>query len=67
MSLVSNLKCLGAMFCLLAVASPAAQAGTLGLLGQVQPTPEPSSLILIGVGAATVFAFAWRKNRRKIQ
>jgi hypothetical protein len=66
MSLVSNLKRLAAMFCVLAVVTPAAQAGTLGLLGQVQATPEPSSIILVGVGAAALFAYTWRKNRKRI-
>jgi hypothetical protein len=66
MSFLRTWKRFSAALCALLVVAPSAHAGVLGLFGQTQPTPEPSSVILIGIGAAGVFAYTYRKRRKKI-
>jgi uncharacterized protein (TIGR03118 family) len=36
---------------------------TAGQFGEIAPTPEPSTLVLLGVGAVGLLAYRWRRRR----
>jgi hypothetical protein len=33
------------------------------VIATAQPTPEPASLTLLGIGAVSLLAYAWRRRR----
>jgi hypothetical protein len=65
MSLFRNLKHMLGSLCVVALMASVSHASTLGLFA-VPDTPEPSSVILLGMGAAGLFAYTWRKRRRPV-
>jgi hypothetical protein len=64
MTLFRNLRHLAGSLCVVMLAASASHASTLGLMA-VGETPEPSSVILLGMGAAGLFAYSWRKRRAR--
>jgi hypothetical protein len=57
-------RVLGSLF-VVALGAPACQGAAYGLFAQVQPTPEPSSIILLGLGAAGLVVYSVRKKQQR--
>ena len=44
---------------------PTGVPGPWNYFGRIQTVPEPSTLALLSMGAVAMFAYAWRKRRRR--
>jgi hypothetical protein len=44
--------------------SPAVGSNIFGFRVASESVPEPSTLVLLGIGAVSLLAYAWRKRRR---